>query len=106
MNAMVNTIENLIPLSEFNKGEAGKIFASVKNSNIAKLVLRRNEPQCVLVSPSNYLEMVKELEDLRDYKMAVERAKNVSEIYSAEEVMKRLNITEKELNDAEDAEFE
>ena len=106
MNALVNTMNNLISVSDFNKGEAGKIFASVKESNIAKLVLRRNEPECVLMSPRNYIEMVQELENLRDYKLAMERIEKCKKTYNMESVLKQNNISQAEIEAAEEVEFE
>ena len=73
MDAIAVTLNNIVSVSAFNKGEAGAIFSTVKKSSISKLVMRRKEPECVLVSPSEYSRIIAELEDLRDYKMATER---------------------------------
>ena len=106
MDTFANAINNLISLSAFNKGEAGKIFSAIKKSNQPKIVLRHNEPECVIISPKNYTEMIEELEDLRDYKMAVERLMKNENVLSFEEVLKKLQIDPAELDDTEDIEFE
>jgi len=106
MESIVNTMNNLISVSAFNKGEAGKIFSSVKSTNQAKIVLRRNEPECVLISPASYTEMINELEDLRDYKLAVERLAASEPTISWEEAMKELGITQSDIDEMEDVEFE
>ena len=106
MDNLAGAINNLISLSAFNKGEAGKIFSDIKQNNQTKIVLRRNEPECIIISPKSYTEMVQELEDLRDYKLAVERLMKNSKNYSFEEVMQKLNIDQTELDDMEDIEFE
>jgi len=106
MDSIVNTINNLISISDFNKGEAGKIFSSVKSTNQPKIVLRRNEPECVLLSPKSYADLMNELEDLRDYKLAVERMASSSKTIPWEEVLKELNISQSEIDEMEDVEFE
>ena len=73
MDAIVRTMNHLVSVSDFNKGAAGAIFSSVKKTGEPKLVLRRNEPECILISPQQYTRLIVELEDLRDYKYAVER---------------------------------
>ena len=76
MNQMATVMKNLVSVSAFNQGKAGEIFSAVKKTGQPKLVLRRNAPECVLVPPEEYAAMVDELEDLRDYKLAVERLAN------------------------------
>ena len=39
MNSIVNTIKNTVPISQFNRGLAGKIFAEVKKYG-AKVVMK------------------------------------------------------------------
>lgn len=73
MDAIVRTMNHLVSVSDFNKGAAGAIFSSVKKTGEPKLVLRRNEPECILISPKEYTKLIEELEDLRDYKLASER---------------------------------
>ena len=65
MDAIVSTMNHLVSVSAFNKGAAGAIFSSVKQSGEPKLVLRRNEPECVLISPKEYAKLIEEIEDLK-----------------------------------------
>ena len=107
MDAIVNVMQHLVSVSAFNKGEAGSIFSSVKKTGEPKLVLRRNEPECVLVSPDAYISMMNELEDLRDYKLAMERlamSKGVTIPFS--DILKEEGITQADLVKMEDVEFE
>lgn len=107
MDAMVSMINSMVSLSDFNKGDAGKIFGNIKKTNQPKLVLRRNEPECVLMSPKSYIAMMEELEDLRDYKLAIERLlKSGDKTLSQEDVLKALNMTEFDLGDVGEVEFE
>ena len=107
MDAIVSTMQHMVSVSAFNKGEAGSIFSSVKKTGEPKLVLRRNEPECVLVSPDAYISLMNELEDLRDYKLAVERLNaSKGETIPFADVLKEVGITEADLDKIEDVEFE
>lgn len=46
-----------ISISDFNEGLAGRIFEDVK-SNGTKVVLKNNNPECVLISPEEYSKML------------------------------------------------
>ena len=54
MNSLVNAIKNTVPITQFNRGLAGKIFEDVKKQG-AKVVMKNNTPECVLMSPEEYL---------------------------------------------------
>ena len=108
MDAIVTTMNHLVSVSAFNKGAAGAIFSSVKQSGQPKLVLRHNEPECVLISPVEYSKMIEELEDLRDYKLASERLFSNAGMRAVPlaEVLKEDGITQSDLDAMEDVEFE
>ena len=108
MDAIVSAMNHLVSVSDFNKGAAGAIFSSVKQTGQAKLVLRRNEPECILISPKEYKKLMEELEDLRDYKLASERLLSQADAktVSFREVMASDGITQDELDAREDVEFE
>ncbi len=48
--AIKGLMDSLVPVSRFNRGEAGKIFEEVSKYG-TKIVLKNNTPACVLVSP-------------------------------------------------------
>lgn len=106
MDAIIETIRNMVSITDFNKGAAGSIFDSVKQTGVPKLVLKRNEPTCVLVAPKAYINMVEELEDLRDYKLAMERlvASDASPLVSWAQILEETG--EEELDEMEDVELE
>lgn len=64
MSSAADAITKTIPISQFNRGLAGKIFSDVKK-NGAKVVMKNNTAEVVLVSPDEYLEM---MDDLNDYR--------------------------------------
>lgn len=53
---MINAI---IPISRFNKGEAGKIIDEVKAEG-AKVIVKNNNPECVIISVCDYDNLVEE----------------------------------------------
>lgn len=69
---MANAIRNTVSISSFNKGLAGKIFEEVKRCG-AKVVMKNNAAECVLLSPEEYLRMVDEVNDAKLLAFAVER---------------------------------
>ena len=62
MTYVTNTVKGTVALSDFDRGLAGKIFADVRE-NGAKMVMRGNIAECVLLSPEEYDRITEELED-------------------------------------------
>lgn len=58
INAL-NTLKficSIIPITRFNKGEAGKIIDEVKQ-NGARIIVKNNVPECVMISIQEYSEL-------------------------------------------------
>jgi len=72
MSSIRSAIENTISISLFNRGLAGKIFDDVKNHG-AKVVMKNNTPECVLLSPDEYIRLLDEASDARLLNAATER---------------------------------
>lgn len=49
-------ISAIIPITRFNKGEAGKIIDEVKQEG-ARIIVKNNAPECVLISLEEYNEL-------------------------------------------------
>ncbi|MDI7818041.1 type II toxin-antitoxin system Phd/YefM family antitoxin [Clostridioides difficile] len=99
---MANMLNTIVPISRFNKGEANKIFDEVKQSG-SKIVVKNNVPTCVLITPEKYEEMINVIED---YKLLLESEKrmhniNEKDLISQSEIMKDLDISEKDLENIE-----
>ena len=107
MNPVRSMLENTVPISMFNKGMAGKIFESVRQSG-TKVVMKNNVAECVLLSPEEYIAIIDELEDM--YLMAEARSRmenfNVDKLISREEFDRRFGITEEDIKDFEGVDFE
>ena len=98
--SILNIMNSMVPISRFNKGEASKIFDEVESSG-TKIVVKNNQPACVLLSPAQYESLMEMLSDSLLYTEAEKRmaANNDSETLSYEAVMEELGITQKELDD-------
>ena len=48
-----SALRSTIPISLFNRGMAGKVFEDVRRQG-AKVVMKNNSPECVLLSPEEY----------------------------------------------------
>lgn len=73
--AVRNAIENTIPISLFNRELASKIFDEVKRCG-AKVVMKNNVPECVLLSPDEYIRLLDEVHDTRLMAIATQRMAN------------------------------
>lgn len=107
MDSVVSLIDDIIPITEFNKGRAGKIFDSVKRSSRPKIVFKNNAPECVLLSPECYKALMDELEDIRLLALADKRLSSFdsSKLISAEDVNKKYGFNADD-DTAEEVEFE
>ncbi len=106
MYAMKHINEHIVPISRFNKGEANKIFDEVSQDGF-RYVVKNNRVKCILLSPEAYDELIDNLEDYYDAKMADERlAHSSGTVHSLKEVAARAGITLEELEAAPDVEIE
>jgi len=97
-----DVLNSFIPISRFNKGEAGKIFDEVNKSG-ARIVVKNNKPTCVLISPEKYEEMMEKMED---YYLLQEAEKRMQYVQKADftdhnDLLKEFNIEKDELKDIE-----
>ena len=106
MNVM-SAIQNTIPISHFNRGLAGQIFAEVRNIG-AKVVMKNNSPECVLLSPEEYVRLMNELNEAKLIAIAAQRMATFdsSKAIPASDVYKELGITEEDLSGFDEVEFE
>lgn len=107
MSSVRSAIENTIPITQFNRGMAGKIFENVKK-NGAKVVMKNNTAECVLLSPEEYVKLLDALEDAQLMAMAMERkAKHeAGDSILFEELENKLGLSRDDCDDFMDVEFE
>lgn len=107
MANITSAIRDTISISLFNRGLAGKIFEDVKQSG-AKVVMKNNSAECVLLSPDEYVKLMDEVNDARLLSIANERMQNFNpaNLISSEDLYKELGITEDDLEAIGEVEFE
>lgn len=100
-------LQSLVPISQFNKGQAAKIFDRL-HSEKELIVLKNNQPSAIILSPEEYMRLT-EIEE--DYFLLLEANKRLDEngnnkTVSFDSVMSNLEISEEELSDMEDVAIE
>jgi PHD/YefM family antitoxin component YafN of YafNO toxin-antitoxin module len=107
MFSVVSAIRNTVPITQFNRGLAGQIFEDVKATG-AKVVMKNNSAECVLLAPDEYLRIMDELNDARLAALAAERVLRLdpSTLIPEEKVWERLGITDDDLAMIPEVEFE
>ena len=107
MASVMSAITNTIPITQFNRGLAGKIFEEVKKYG-AKVVMKNNTAECVLMSPDEYVSLMDEVNDARLLNIASQRLAqcNPDNMLSEDDVNKHLGITEEELAGFEEVDIE
>lgn len=95
-----NILDSIVPISRFNKGEANKIFSDVKKYG-TRIVVKNNIPECVLMSPQTYQQIMNEYEDAILLAEAQKRLSQNVEYTDHEDLMKKFGLTESDLNDVE-----
>lgn len=107
MASVVSAITNTVPITQFNRGLAGKIFEDVKRSG-AKVVMKNNAAECVLLSPEEYVRLMDEVNDARLLAVATERMAHYdpSTLISEEKMNRRLGVTATDLADFDEVDIE
>ena len=105
MATTVNILQSLIPISQFNKGQASKIFDRLQAEK-ELIVLKNNQASAVILAPDEYSRLT-EIEE--NYYLLLEANRRLSEngdkaTVSMEVVMADLGISETDLADVEDME--
>lgn len=96
----VNIIDSIVPISRFNKGEANKIFSDVKKFG-TRIVVKNNVPECVLMSPRAYQDMMEEYENAILLAEAGKRLSESAEYIAHDAVMEKFGLSEADLDDVE-----
>lgn len=102
MEISAEFLQSLVPISQFNKGQASKIFDRL-HSERELIVLKNNQPSAIILSPEEYTRLT-EIEE--DYFLLLEANKRMEEngdnkTIPFDLVMDNLGISEDELLDTE-----
>ena len=107
MAIAADLLQRLDPISQFNKGQAAKIFDRL-HSERELIVLKNNQPSAIILSPEEYTRLI-EIEE--NYFLLLEANKRIEDngnnkTISFDSVMNNLGISEDELLETEDVDIE
>lgn len=107
MAIAADLLQSLVPISQFNKGQAAKIFDRLRSER-ELIVLKNNQPSAIILSPEEYTRLT-EIEE--DYFLLLEANKRMEDngdnrTIPFDSVMSNLEISEGELLDTEDIDIE
>lgn len=107
MSTIRSAIERTISISSFNRGLAGKIFSDVRRTG-AKVVMKNNAAECVLMSPQEYIQLMDEVNDARLLTMATGRMNHYNPSFTIpqEQIDHEFGFKEEDLTDADEVDFE
>lgn len=100
-------LDNIVPISDFSHGKSSAAFSRVEDDNPV-VVLRHNVPAYVIVTPDEYRKAKESEEDLELLSLALERTSrtNLDDCLSMEDLMAKYGITQAELDEMDEVEFE
>lgn len=107
MAIAADLLQSLVPISQFNKGQAAKIFDRLRSER-ELIVLKNNQPSAIILSLEEYTRLT-EIEE--DYFLLLEANKRMEDngnnkTVSFDSVMSNLGVSEDELLGAEDVSIE
>ena len=106
MSYTADILDSLVPITEFNRDQASKIFDRL-HSESRLIVIKNNQPAAIILSPSEF-QRLSEMEE--DYTLLLEATRLLKEdssaMYSREDVMSELDISEADLADTGDVVME
>lgn len=107
MDIIRGAIENTVSISQFNKGLAGRIFEDVKRHG-AKVVMKNNAAECVLMSPQEYVRLMDEINDARLLAEATARMSRFDPdaLLSDDQINEALGLSPEDYADTSEVEFE
>lgn len=99
-------IDNLVPVTLFNKGQAARIFDRVKTER-QLVVLKNNAPSAVIISPDEYMRLTEIEENYYLLELANSRLAggNMETAVAEADALRELGVSEDEINAAEDIEL-
>lgn len=105
--AMTNILNSLVSITQFNKGQATKIFDRLKKEK-RLVVLKNNTPSAVILSPEEF-ERISEIEE--NYNLLLKANErltknNLEKAVAEAEVLYQVGVCKEDIDNAEDVEIE
>ncbi len=93
-------LNSIIPISRFNKGQANKIFSEIKKIGTG-IVVKNNVPECILMSPQDYQQMMEEYENALLIAESQKRLSEKTDYIAQDTIMKKYGLSESDLDEIE-----
>lgn len=105
--AMTNILNSLVSITQFNKGQATKIFDRLKKEK-RLVVLKNNTPSAVILSPEEF-ERISEIEE--NYNLLLKANErltknNLEKAVAETEVLYQVGVCKEDIDNTEDVEIE
>jgi antitoxin StbD len=102
-----NLLKSLVSITQFNKGQAAKIFDRLKTERRI-VVLKNNAPSAIILSPDEYLRLLEIEEDSILLNLAEQRLAdyNPGDGIAYDEALIQMGLTHEDIENAEDLELE
>ena len=102
-----SVLNSIIPVSRFNKGEAGRIFDELRNDK-TRIVVKNNKPVAVIHSSDEYSRLVEEKADSALLSQASLRMTHSrpTDCLTEQEFISAAGLTEAEIQAAGDIEID
>jgi PHD/YefM family antitoxin component YafN of YafNO toxin-antitoxin module len=103
-NRRPTLFENMVSITEFNKGHGSKIIEEVKRTGY-KIILKNNHPEAVLITPQQFevlLAASEQLADLATNLQALTRLASMdpNQVMTTAQVLRQLLISKSELDES------
>ncbi|MCR5502599.1 MAG: type II toxin-antitoxin system Phd/YefM family antitoxin [Lachnospiraceae bacterium] len=103
MSTITNTLNSLVSITQFNRGQASRIFDRLRTERHL-IVLKNNQASAVIISPEEF-ERLSEIEE--NYVLLIEAQRRLEANegnpgISMSEVMQGLGITNEEIDSAKE----
>jgi antitoxin StbD len=102
-----NLLKSLVSITQFNKGQAAKIFDRLKTERRI-VVLKNNAPSAIILSPDEYLRLLEIEEDTILFNLAEQRLAdyNLVDGIPFDETLIQLGLTHEDIDNAKELELD
>lgn len=107
MAITADVLNSLVSVTQFNKGQASKIFDRLRTEH-QLVVLKNNTPSAVILSPEEYKRLSEIEENYQLLLLAQKRIANggLERTVTFDDAMTKLGISETEVSEAKDVDLE
>lgn len=95
-----------IPLTDLNRGKASRIIDRLNEMKQSVFIVKNNKPEAVMISVEEYTEFQEYLLQKEVSRRLEQYKAGIIETYTREDILHEFNISEQDLADTENVEFD